>query len=240
LINDVEALCYALPLLGPEDSQTLNKGTRDSEGNIAILAPGTGLGEAFLTKVAEKYRPIASEGGHTQFAPVDRFEITLLEYLMPRFGHVSFERVCSGKGIQNIYAFLKDSGFEEPKPLSDRLNKNSDPTRVIIESAVKDGALATEICVKTLNAFISILGSEAGNLALKVKATGGIYLGGGIPPVILAQIQAGGFMKAFRNKGRLSYLMDDIPVHVILNLEATLCGAANYGFNYTKEQLIVF
>ena len=239
LLNDIEALCYALPLLSPEEVHTLNRGNADIKGNIAVLAPGTGLGEAFLARIAEKYYPVASEGGHAEFAPTNRFEIRLLEYLLSRFEHVSFERVCSGMGIQNIYAFLKDSGLEEPKQLTERLDENDDPTRVIIESALK-AEFTCEICTRALDTFISILGSEAGNLALKVKATGGLYLGGGIPPAILTRLQKGDFVKAFKAKGRMSYLMENIPIRVVLSSVANLFGAANYGYNYTKEPLMVF
>ena len=227
LLNDLEAIAYAVPSLEPDDLHTLNEGEPASEGAIAVIAPGTGLGEAYLTWDDSRYRAYASEGGHADFAPNNALEIELLRYLQERFGHVSYERVCSGQGIANVYAFLKDSGYEEPVLLAERLAAVNDPTPVIVEAAL--GKTPCDICTTALAVFASCLGAEAGNMALKVLATGGVYLGGGIPPRIVPVLEQPRFMKAFCYKGRLSDLMARMPVHVILNPWAALLGAARYG-----------
>jgi glucokinase len=229
LLNDLDALAYALPILHEEDIHTLNEGRPVADGALAIIAPGTGLGEAFLTWDGSRYVPHASEGGHADFAPTNSLQLGLLQYLLDRFEHVSYERVCSGRGLPNIYAYLRDSGYaEEPPALAEQLAAAEDPTPVIVKAALDEGP-QHELCVATLNTFVSILGAEAGNLALRVVATGGVYLGGGIPPRILPVLTNGEFMHAFRSKGRLSELMVRTPVHVILNPKAALMGAACYG-----------
>jgi len=227
LLNDLAAIAHAVPFLEPADLHTLNEGQPAPDGNIAVVAPGTGLGEAFLTWDGSRYRPHASEGGHADFAPTNPLEIELLRYLHDRFEHVSYERVCSGRGLPNIYAFLKDSGYaDEPAWLAEELAAADDPTPVIVNTAL---ARECELCVATLDTFVSILGAEAGNLALKVLASGGVYLGGGIPPRILPALEQGPFMQAFRSKGRMSDLLASVPVHVILNPKAALLGAACHG-----------
>ena len=229
LLNDLEAIAHAVPLLEPADLHTLNEGQPTPSGNIAIIAPGTGLGEAFLTWDGSRYRPHASEGGHTDFAPTNPLEVELLRYLQHRYEHVSYEWVCSGQGLPNIYAFLKDSGYaEEPAWLAGQLAAADDPTPVIVNMAL-DEEKPCELCAATLNTFVSVLGAEAGNLALKVLATGGVYLGGGIPPRILPALKHERFMEAFRHKGRLSGLLAHMPVHVILNPKVALLGAACHG-----------
>jgi len=229
LLNDLEAIAYAVPTLQPSDLYTLNEGRPMPGGAIAVIAPGTGLGEAFLTWDGSCYRPHASEGSHADFAPTNSLEMGLLHYLLERFEHVSYERVCSGMGLPNIYAYLKDSGYaEEPDWLAEQMAVADDPTPVIVSAAL-DSERSCELCVATLDLFVSILGREAGNLALKVLATGGVYLGGGIPPRILSVLERGRFMEAFRHKGRMSDLVARIPVHVILNPKAALLGAARYG-----------
>jgi len=231
LLNDLDAIAHAVPLLEPADLHTLNQGQPTPGGTIAVVAPGTGLGEAFLTWDGSRYRTHASEGGHADFAPTNRFEIELLRYLQERLGfeHVSYERVCSGRGLPNIYAYLKDSGTAcEPAWLAERLAAAHDPTPLIVNAAL-DGERPCELCVATLDTFVSILGAEAGNLALKVMATGGVYLGGGIPPRILPALEQGRFMEAFRRKGRFSDLLARVPVHVILNPKVALLGAACHG-----------
>jgi glucokinase len=183
LLNDLEAVAYGIPHLEPDDLATLIQGEPQVEGTIGVIAPGTGLGEGFLVWVGGRYKPYPSEGGHANFGPGNHLEHELLNYLWPRFEHVSFERVCSGLGMINLYSFLREEiGLPEPDWLKEMLSKVTDPTPVIVQAALKDEA---EICTKTLELFVSILGSEGGNLALKVFATGGIYLGGGIPPRIL-------------------------------------------------------
>jgi glucokinase len=224
LLNDLEAIACAVPFLEPGDLHTLNEGEPASEGAIAVIAPGTGLGEAYLSWDGSRYRAYASEGGHADFAPNNALEIEMLRYLQERFGHVSYERVCSGQGIANIYAFLKDSGYEEPAWLAERLAAVNDPTPVIVEAAL--GKEPCDTCTTALAVFASCLGAEAGNMALKVLATGGVYLGGGIPPRIVSVLGQPRFMEAFYHKGRLSDLMARMPVHVILNPWAALLGAA--------------
>jgi glucokinase len=231
LLNDLLAIAHSVPALERVDLHTLNEGEAEPGGAIAVVAPGTGLGEAYLTCEGARYRAHASEGGHTSFAPDTPLQLDLLRFLLGRFGHVSCERVCSGKGLPNIYTYLKESGrAKEPTWLAEQLAETDDPTPVIVRAAL-DGDRPCDLCVATLNTFVSILSSEAGNMALKVLATGGVYLGGGIPPRILSALDNGQFMTAFRNKGRLADLLGRIPVHVILNPKAALLGAACYGLD---------
>ncbi|MBC7263507.1 MAG: glucokinase [Chloroflexi bacterium] len=228
LLNDLEATANAVPILQPKDLFVLNQGIRQEGGNMAVIAPGTGLGEAILFWDGERYRPSASEGGHTDFGPANEMQIRLLEYLRERkgFDHVSYERVASGLGLMNIYNFLKDSGYaEEPQWLAERLAASKDPNAVISRAAL---AKECELCVMTLHIMVEILGAEAGNLALKALATGGVYVGGGIPPKILDKLSDGTFMNAFVNKGRFKPFMPRIPVYVILNEQAALLGAARW------------
>lgn len=229
LLNDLEATANSVPHLLSEDLVALNSDQMDVSvgGNKAVIAPGTGLGEAILFYYDNRYHVLASEGGHTDFAPKDLFEIEMLRYLQAEFGHISYERVCSGKGIPNIYNYLKDTHFtQESSGVTKIIRQSSDPTPIIIQAALDE---TCKLCWSTLNAFVSILGAEAGNLALKVMATGGIYLGGGIPPRILSKLKDGTFMAAFINKGRFAHVLSRIPVFVILNDKAALLGAACYG-----------
>ena len=231
LINDLEATARAVPLLSTENLKTLNPGRPVPEGNKAVIAPGTGLGEAFLTWDGDRYRAHATEGGHADFAPGSALEWELLVELKEKCGHVSPESVCSGKGIARIYRFLraKESG-EEPPELSKELIRAGDPAPVII-AAAKGGAPASNLCRKTAELFLSMLGAEAGNLALKVNAAGGVYLAGGIALAVLPLLERGGFMEAFRRKGRLSDFMSRIPVFLILEPNPALIGAAACGFD---------
>ncbi len=230
LLNDLDATAHVVPFLESQDLHTLNDSQPVSGGAIAVIAPGTGLGEAFLTWHGSHYQAHTSEGGHADFAPINAFEIELLRYLMTRFPHVSFERVCSGKGLPNIFAFLKNTGYaEEPPWLAGQLAATQDWTPIIINNAL-DKEKACKLCVETLNTFVSILGAEAGNLALKVLATGGVYLGGGIPPRIISYLDSERFIQAFTHKGRFTQMLARIPVHVILNPNAALLGAARHGF----------
>jgi glucokinase len=226
LLNDLEATAYGVPHLAPADLFTLNDAPARS-GTKAVIAPGTGLGEAVLFYRDGHYHVIPSEGGHTDFGPTNLFEIELLRHLMGKFGHVSYERVCSGKGVPNIYAYLKDNRFAEESPqMAKALRQAVDPTPVIVDKAM---AGESELCIATLNAFVSILGAEASNLALKVMASGGVYLGGGIPPKILSKLRDGTFMAAFVNKGRFAEMLAQMPVYVILKADTALLGAACYG-----------
>jgi glucokinase len=227
LLNDLESIANAIPLLKADDLHTLNDRDADPGGAIAVIAPGTGLGEAFLTWDGSRYEAYPSEGGHTDFAPSNTLQAGLLGYLQEIYGHVSWERVCSGMGIPNIYAYLKASDrAPEPDWLADELSSAADATPIIVNNALEGRAA---LCQATLNEFISILGAEAGNMALKTLATGGVYLGGGIPPRILSALDAGDFMRAFQDKGRFTEFMSRIPVHVILNANAALLGVARYG-----------
>jgi glucokinase len=230
LVNDLAAMAYAIPLLEAEDLYTLNEGEPEARGTRAIIAPGTGLGEAFLTWEGTHYVAHPSEGGHTDFAPTNAFEIGLLRSLLDRFTHVSYEQVCSGIGIPHLYTYLKgNTHLEEQPAISAKIATGPDPTPIIFQGAMAEEE-PSALCVATLGAFASILGAEAGNLALKVMATGGVYLGGGIPPRVLPFLQDGRFLHAFQNKGRLSAVLERIPVHVILSPKSALMGAAYHGF----------
>ena len=232
LINDLESVAYAVPALEPVDICTLHEGSPVAGGTIAVIAPGTGLGEAFLTWDGGAYRAHASEGAHASFGPTTPLQMELLAYLREKkgFDHVSYERVCSGGlGFPNLYDFLKNTGHcSEPGWLAKILADCEDPTPVIVEAA-KDKANPCGICIATLDLFSEILASEAGNLALKVLSTGGIYLGGGIPPRILDELRKPAFMFNLRNKGRFQDLISKMPVKVILNAKAGLLGAAVHG-----------
>ena len=229
VINDVEAIACFVPFLRKQDLFTLQAGAPVRHGAMAVIAPGTGLGEAYLTWDGKQYRACPSEGGHADFAPATELESDLLTYLRGLHGHVSYERVCSGIGIVNIYNFLKKSGVAaEPDWLGERLSREADPVPLIVEKAL-DRETPCDICVRSLDLFTSILGSEAGNVALKILATGGVYLGGGIPPRILPFLEKAHFVEAFLRKGRMRDLVARIPVHVITNPKAALLGAAAQG-----------
>jgi glucokinase len=227
LINDLEANGYGIPELAAESVETLHAGDSSAVGNRGLIAAGTGLGEALLIWDGERHRPIASEGGHCDFAARTEREIALLEYLRRKLGgRVSWERVVSGLGIQNIYGFLRDvEKIEEPAWLRERMAVE-DPNAVIGRCA-EDGS--SELCRETMQTFAAAYGAEAGNIALKVLATGGMYLGGGIAPKTLKTLASGGFMQAFLDKGRMSPLLESIPVRVILDESCALLGAAAYG-----------
>ncbi|MCB0069036.1 MAG: glucokinase, partial [Caldilineaceae bacterium] len=210
------------------------RGEPTEYGAIAVVAPGTGLGEAFLVWTENSYMAYASEGGHTDFGPNDETQIELLRYMLKRYGHAGYERVCSGIGIPNIYDFFRDSRYAtESAAFAARLDAAADRTPLIVQAAL-DEANPDPLCVATLDMFVSILGAEAGNLALKVLATGGVYLGGGIPRRILPKLQTGRFMEAFVNKGRFSAMMSRIPVYVVLT-QAALTGAARYGLERMSQ-----
>ncbi|MEN6620230.1 MAG: glucokinase [Smithella sp.] len=231
LNNDLLACAYILPNLEANDLYTLNDGIFDPEGSIALVAPGTGLGEAYLTWCNAHYHAFPSEGGHADFAPTNTLEKGLLDYLGAHFNRVSTERVCSGRGLANIYRYLRDTGCnEEPDWLSGILSAVDDPVPVIIESAL-DGDRSCLLCQSALNMFVHILGTEAGNMALKIMSSGGVYIGGGIPPRIIEVLKKSSFMEAFCHKGRISELMNRIPVHVIMNPKTALLGAARYAMD---------
>ena len=226
LLNDLEAIANAVPYLEAEDVFVINEGRPEPGGAIAVIAPGTGLGEAFLVWHASesRYESYPSEGGHAAFAPTTPRQLELLEYWQSRMEHVSYERLCSGIGIPNIYYYLVNSGkFEEPDWLRDELEAVADMTPVIVTAAVQHKA---DICVETLDLFMEILGGESANLALKVLATGGVFIGGGIAPRILPQLQSSNFLERFCSKGRFSTMMCNMPVKVIRNPKVALYGAA--------------
>lgn len=231
LLNDLEGMAYAVPILEDEDTFTLSAGSPIAGGPIAVVAPGTGLGEAFLTQNGNGYRANASEGGHVSFSPINSLQIELLEYLQEKgYDHVSIERVCSGSlGIPNLYSFLKETGkYPEPEWLAKKLAECDDVAPVIFGTA-QDPANPSELCTAVLDLFCSILAVEAGNMALKILSTGGIYFGGGIPPRILPSLQKGSFLETLRKKGRFEDILTKMPVKVILNTKAPLLGAGEYG-----------
>lgn len=228
LLNDLEATALSIPLLEPSDMHTLSPGEPVQGGTFAVIAPGTGLGEAFLTWEGEHPRAHASEGGHSDFAPANALQSALLDYLRHTEGHVSVERICSGIGLPNIYEYLRDSSYAaESHALAEQLAALEDRTPLIIQCARQE--TPDRLCRAALDIFIEVLGAEAGNLALKVLSTGGIYIGGGIPPRILDEFENGRFLAALRDKGRMSELVERMPVHVILE-QTALFGAASYGF----------
>jgi len=226
LINDLEANGYGIPELAADQIYTLSDGDKSAVGNAALIAAGTGLGEAILVWNGRTHVPTASEGGHSDFAARNEEEIALLRYLQKKIGgRVSSERVISGLGLANVYAFCRDvKGLEEPAWLKDRM-REEDPNAVIGELGESG---ASELCVETLNIFVSAYGAEAGNLALKILSVGGMYVGGGIAPKLVKKMQDGTFMKAFTDKGRLSNLLVQTPVRLILESRAALMGAAAY------------
>ncbi len=224
LLNDLQAIAIAVPHLTADVLCTLNVGQRDPTGTIGVIAPGTGLGEAFLVWTGHNYQICPTEGGHASFAPVTHEQLELLDYLELRFGHVSFERVCSGSGIANLYDYLSQTDrYEEPDWLLEALEQMSDPALVIINAAL---ARKARICVATLDLFVRILGGVIGNIALQELITGGFYLGGSIPPRILSRLQKPDFLYAIFYKGRFRDWVARIPVHVILDPKAVLHGAA--------------
>jgi glucokinase len=218
------ATAHAIPLLNSRELFRLNKAKSRKGQNLALVAPGTGLGKALLIFRDGEYVPVPSEGGHIDFSPNTEAEIKLWRYLHKRFGHVSVERVLSGPGLVNIYLWLKDTGRHRIPTWLARNMEEMDPARAITEAAL-DGK--HPVCVAALNMFVSIFGAVAGNLALIAMTTGGVYLGGGIPPKILPKLKESMFMQAFTNKGRFSELLEKIPVRVILNEQAALLGAAH-------------
>ena len=236
LLNDVQAAAYYVPFLKRGETRMLNEGKPPSEGTIAVIAPGTGLGEAFLTWNGSRYDSHASEGGHCDFAPTCSSEAGLLEYLQEKFKHVSYEKVCSGPGLYDIFSYFHHEGgaHTESCPVLKQVSKAADPAPLITDAALSKNP-ECEISVKTLDTFISILGAEAGNLALKVLATNGVYIGGGIPIRILSALTDGRFMKSFLKKGRMSELVSRMPVKIILTPRAALLGSARYGLDMASS-----
>ncbi len=223
LLNDLEATACGLPALGEADLFTLHKGAADAVGNLAVIAAGTGLGEAGLFWDGQSHHPFATEGGHTSFTASDDREFALLKYLQQRYEHVSWERVVSGMGIVALYEFMCHYHHATvPAWLNDEMEQG-DAAAAIANAAIAERDV---LCVETLDWFLQLYGSEAGNMALKMMSRGGVYLGGGIAPKILSRLQNGIFLKAFFNKGRMRPLLEAMPVKVILNDRAALYGAA--------------
>ena len=224
LWNDLEALAASVPHLPASSLHTLASGRPATQGAIAVLAPGTGLGQAFLAWNGSRYAAHPSEGGHADFAPFDPITTRLLTFLWDRFDHVSVERVCSGSGLPDLYRFLRDGeGLAEDSAMADRIAQCDDPTPCIVDAALEQ---ESALCLRTVELLTRILAAEAGNLALKTLSTGGLYLGGGMPPKLLPFLDSDLFRTAFLAKGRFAGLLDEMPIHVILDPRAVLHGAA--------------
>lgn len=222
LINDFQAVAYGIEALDGADLLTLQAGEAQPRGPRAVIGAGTGLGEGYLVWQGEHYQALPSEGSHADFAPADAIQADLWRWLAQRHGHVSWERVVSGPGLADIYAFLRERGETAESPQLAAAMLNGDPSAAISEHALRHGdALAGA----ALELFVAAYGAEAGNLALKILATGGVYVAGGIAPKIAGRLQAGDFMRAFLAKGRFAGLLARVPVHVVLNPQVGLLGA---------------
>jgi glucokinase len=224
LVNDLEATAHGVLTLPADKFLVLQAGTPKPGGNVALIAAGTGLGQALVVRDGQGYRVVPSEGGHASFAPADELQVDLLRFLRAEFGHVSWERILSGPGLANVYRFLQGrAGHAAPDWLRARLQRE-DPGAVIGEVGL---AGRDPVCVEALDLFVSIYGGQAGNLALETLAMGGVVVGGGIAPKIKAKLADGGFMTAFRAKGRMESLLASMPVKVALEARAGLLGAAH-------------
>lgn len=223
LINDLEASAWGIGALENSDLVPLNRVSGPTVGNQGVIAPGTGLGEAGLFWDGKRHHVFACEGGHTDFGPQGDLQIELIRFLQSRFGHVSYERVLSGPGLVHVYEFLRDTGYDKESPEFAVALKKGDPAAVISRAAL-DGV--DPLAEKALDLWIAVYGAEAANLALKVMATGGIFLAGGISPKILAKLKGPLFMQSFLEKGRMRPLVESVPVHVVINEKAGLLGAA--------------
>ncbi|MDA4118875.1 MAG: glucokinase [Thaumarchaeota archaeon] len=235
LVNDLEATATSVPHLGKSDLLTLNPAKADPHGTMAVIAPGTGLGEAFITLDGPRRHVHPSEGGHADFAPRNPSEVELLTDLMQRMDHVSYEEVCSGIGIRNIHAHYAKTNADTPRWHAEELDVE-DPVPLMARAAFSEDSRCGT-CAATFDTFASILGAEAGNLALKVLATGGVYIGGGIPRKTLPLFKSPSFMASFMKKGRMSQLVSRIPVQVIINPRAALLGAAHSGIEHLNSGL---
>jgi glucokinase len=226
-INDLEATGYGLAGLQKNELTTIHPGSGDASGNIAIIAPGTGLGEAGLYFDGKSYHPFATEGGHSDFAPRTEQDVEMFRFLQQQFGHVSWERLVAGPGIHNIFSFLtKVQQKKIPDWLTEQLQDAEDPSPVITNAALHE---QEPVCKETLTLFVRYFAMEAASLCLKLKSTGGCYLGGGIPPKILPLLETGDWYKDFLDMGRMKPLLEKMPVYVILNDKTARLGAAYYG-----------
>jgi glucokinase len=225
LLNDLEANAWGINLLKEHDFWLLNPGREEEQGNRSVISVGTGLGEAGIVCCGDKYRPFASEGGHTDFSPATPLEFKLHQWLAKRFSHVSWERLVSGPGLESLYTFLLDHRNQQtPEWLSEIISSKG------MAPAISQTALEGRdpLCLETLDLFLLLFGREAGNHALKLMATGGVYLGGGITPRVLSRLKSSRFLDAFFDKGRMRPLMEAMPIRVILNEKAPLLGALHY------------
>ncbi len=228
LINDLEAVGYGIDVLRPDELAELQPGAADATGNRAVIAAGTGLGEAGLYWDGTAHHPFATEGGHADFAPTDELELGLLQFLQRQHGHVSWERVVSGPGLVEIYRYLQQGGEVhldgEPPELAAEM-ASGDPGAVISRHAASG---TSRLCRRALDLFVKLYAAEAGNLALKTMATGGVYIGGGIAPKNLERMTSGTFIESFRSKGRMRPLLEAMPVRMLLNADTALLGAAHH------------
>lgn len=228
LINDLEANAYGLNMLREDEFYLLSKGNSDAEGNQALISAGTGLGEAGIFFDGRRHIPFASEGGHTDFAPRNEIEDAMLRFLRKKFSHVSYERILSGPGLYNVYQFIVETHIESEKEEVLKEIAAGDSPRLISEKGLNGESIA---CRKALELFISIYGSEAGNVALKMLALGGVYIGGGIAPKLLSLLKQGEFLDSFRCKGRFFDLLKGITIKVVLNDKTALLGSLYYAKN---------
>lgn len=225
LLNDIEAFSHGLAMLDDDDLYVLNPGDATARGNQAVIAAGTGLGEAGLFWDGRCHQPFATEGGHTDFAPTDELQFGLLRFLQERHGRVSWERVVSGPGLVNIHTYLRDvAKVAAPAQLPPELVVD-DPAATIANAAM---ARACPLAQRALDLFVALYGAEAGNLSLKMMALGGLFVGGGIAPKILPKLQEPGFLQALSAKGRMRKLIESIPVKVVLRDDTGLLGAARH------------
>lgn len=233
--NDLAGLSNFIPLLDAKDLVVLSAGKEMPHGAKAVLAPGTGLGEGFLVWSGSEYLVQPSEGGHAGFGPESGIQDELLEYMRQRYNHVSYERVCSGSALPDLYDFMKErEQWEEPDWFRKSLEGATDKTPVIVQAAF-DEERPIELCRRVVDLFVEILASEAGNLALKVMATGGVYLAGGIPMKILPALDEG-FGKWYSSKGRFSELLETIPIYVVAHKQPALYGAGRFAFQLIGKE----
>jgi len=236
LLNDLVAMAYAIPELGPESLWSLQSGRPVQGGTLAIVAPGTGLGEAFLTWDGRAYRAHPSEGGHADFAPIGKLQVELLAFLRAGLGHVSYERVCSGRALPELYRFLRDRGTApETARVAGLMAAAQDPTPVIVAAALENPPCL--LSAATTELFAAILAAEAGNMVLRVLATGGVYLAGGLPRRLLPWLTRPEFTAGFRDKGRLSPLLAQVPLHVVTRPGLGLAGAIRYALSWLRDPL---